>query len=230
VKTKPAPIPFAGSILTDYRYVCAFFSSPQEEYHALLLFVVDGLQHGERAYHVLPSRYREEHVEQLRNAGIDVTAAQQPRQLEVATSNETYLRGGRFNKEAMLALIQETPRTGARLGFPLTRMIAYAETVLEDWSKVDEWIEYETWVSKVLRGYDDVVICTYDTNLLNGAVAFDILRTHPMVIVGGLLYQNPFFVEPDELLSHSSSQATYRGSPTEPELAARHDRRMAGCA
>ena len=28
----------------------------------------------------------------------------------------------------------------------------------------------------------------------------DILRTHPMVIIGGILQQNPFFVPPDEFL------------------------------
>jgi hypothetical protein len=26
------------------------------------------------------------------------------------------------------------------------------------------------------------------------------MRTHPMVIVGGVLYQNPFFVPPEEFL------------------------------
>ena len=28
----------------------------------------------------------------------------------------------------------------------------------------------------------------------------DIMRTHPMVVVGGLLRENPFFVPPDEFL------------------------------
>ena len=28
----------------------------------------------------------------------------------------------------------------------------------------------------------------------------DVMRTHPMVIVGGLLQANPFFVPPDEFL------------------------------
>ena len=28
----------------------------------------------------------------------------------------------------------------------------------------------------------------------------DILRTHPMVLVGGILRDNPFFVPPDEML------------------------------
>jgi hypothetical protein len=213
VKAPALPIPFAGSVLTEYRHVCAFFSSPQEEYGTLLPFMLDGLKRGERAYHVLPTKYREEHLEQLRNAGVDVEAAQQRRQLEVATPSETYLRDGRFSKNAMLALIQETLKDGSKLGFPLTRMVAHAETVLEDWSKVDEWIEYETWVSEVLPGYDDVVVCTYDTNLLNGAVAVDILRTHPVAIIGGLLYQNPFFVEPRELLSQLHQRASVPRKP-----------------
>src|SRR5229473_7295169 len=88
-----APIPFAGSMLGGYRHVCAFFSSPQEEYDTLLPFVRDGLDRGERAYHVLPPQYREEHLEQLRSAGIDVAGALSRRQLEVATPQETYLRG-----------------------------------------------------------------------------------------------------------------------------------------
>ena len=118
MKATAAPIPFAGSTLGGYRHVCAFFSSPQEEYETLLPFVRDGLELGERAYHVLPSQYREEHLEQLRTAGIDVAGALGRRQLEVATPQETYLRGGRFNKDAMLTLIQEALKTGATLGFP----------------------------------------------------------------------------------------------------------------
>jgi hypothetical protein len=44
------------------------------------------------------------------------------------------------------------------------------------------------------------VICTYDANLLNGAIAVDILRTHPVAVIGGRLYENPFFVPPKEFL------------------------------
>jgi hypothetical protein len=201
VKRSAAAIPFAGSVLTDYRHVCAFFSSPEEEYGALLPFVRDGLERGERAYLVLRSEYRQNHLEQLRGIGIDVTATQERRQLEVATVEETYLRGGRFNPDAMLDLIQQTLRTGTTLGFPLTRLIAHvAEKILEDWSNADEWIKYEARLNEVLPAYDDPVICTYDTNLITGTIAVDVLRTHPATIVGGMLYENPFFVQPRDLL------------------------------
>ena len=194
------PIPFAGSELGGYRHVCAFFNSPQEEYATLLPFVRDGLERGERAYHVLPARYRQEHLDQLRSAGIDVRAAQQRRQLEVATPEEVYLRNGRFSKEAMLEVIQEALKARPTLGFPLTRLIAHAEAVLQDGSGANEWIEYETRLNDVLPHYHDPVICTYDANLLNGAIAVDLLRTHPVAIIGGRLYENPFFVPPTKFL------------------------------
>jgi len=208
-----APIPFAGSMLGGYRHVCAFFSSRQQEYDTLLPFVRDGLELGERAYHVLPSQYREEHLEQLRGAGIDVAAAQRRRQLEVATPQETYLRGGRFDKDAMLVLIQEALETGPTLGFPLTRLIAHAEGVLQDWSNINGWIEYETRLNDVLPRYDDPVICTYDANLLNGSIAVDILRTHPVAVIGGLLYENPFFVPPQQFLRQVLQRS---GAPPKP--------------
>ncbi|MEA2989309.1 MAG: hypothetical protein QOG83_2020, partial [Alphaproteobacteria bacterium] len=34
----------------------------------------------------------------------------------------------------------------------------------------------------------------------SASVLMDILRTHPQVIVGGILRENPFYVPPDEFL------------------------------
>jgi hypothetical protein len=104
-------------MLGAYGRVCACFSSPHEEYGTFLPFVRDGLERGERVYHVLPSRYRDEHLEQLPSAGIDVAGAQRRRQLEMTTVQEAFLRDGRFNKDAMLVLIEDVLKSGATLGF-----------------------------------------------------------------------------------------------------------------
>jgi hypothetical protein len=200
------PIFFAGSTLRANRHVCAFFSSAREEYETLLPFVRDGFERGERAYHVCHSHDRDEHLEQLRNAGVDVTEGQRSRQLEVVTAEETYLRGGHFDTDEMLTLIQETLKTGAGLGFPLTRMIAHAESVLEDQHRVNDWIEYEARLNEILPRYGDPVICAYDSNLLSPTIAVDILRVHPAAIIGGVLRENPFFVRPAEFLREKRGQ------------------------
>jgi hypothetical protein len=40
----------------------------------------------------------------------------------------------------------------------------------------------------------------YDLNRHSGSVVMDILRTHPMVIIAGVLQENPLYVPPDEFL------------------------------
>jgi len=195
-----APIRFAGSTLGRYRHVCAFFNTPQDEYRTLLPFIRDGLERGERAFHVLDPENHAPHLARLRGAGIDVDAAQGSGQLEVRVPQETYLRGGRFDKDAMLALIREVLEAGLARGYPLTRLVAHAECVLDDRRGADDWVEYETRLNHLLPRYDDPVICAYDLHRLDAATAFDVMRTHPVVIVGGVLQENPFFVPPDELL------------------------------
>ena len=103
-----------------------------------------------------------------------------------------------FNSDAALALIQETLNTGATLGFPLTRMVAdVAERILDNESNTDEWLKCEARLNAILLRYNDPVICVYDLAKLSGAVVVDVLRTHPMVVIGGLLQENPFFMPPD---------------------------------
>ena len=41
----------------------------------------------------------------------------------------------------------------------------------------------------------------------------DIMRTHPMVIVGGILQENPFFVPPDEFLEELRLRKARRAAP-----------------
>ena len=41
----------------------------------------------------------------------------------------------------------------------------------------------------------------------------DIMRTHPMVIIGGILQENPFFVPPYEFLEELRLRKVRRGVP-----------------
>jgi hypothetical protein len=51
-----APISLAGSQLGQVLHVCAFFSSEDEEYRVLLPFIKEGLEHGDKAVHVVNPR------------------------------------------------------------------------------------------------------------------------------------------------------------------------------
>jgi MEDS: MEthanogen/methylotroph, DcmR Sensory domain len=193
------PIRFCGSVLRTYRHVCAFFQSVDDEYLCLLPFMRDGLAVGDRGVYVI-SQDREGHSARLRGAGVDVEAMEQSGQLEVLESEETYMRAGRFDQDRMLEVIRNILDAGRDRGFPLTRLIAHPECTVRDWEGANSFIQYESRLNDVLPSYPDVVICTYDLTKIGAGVAVDVLRTHPIAVIGGVLHENPFFVPPDELL------------------------------
>lgn len=151
-------IPFAGSFLCEKRHVCAFFHTPDEEYRVLLPFIKDGLERGQKAFHIVDPKLREEHLRRLSAAGIDVAEAERTGHLELRNWEDAYLREGHFDQQKMLALIQEVLDAGKRLGFSLTRLIAHMEWALEDRPGVNDLVEYEARLNYILPRYKDPVI------------------------------------------------------------------------
>jgi hypothetical protein len=74
------------------------------------------------------------------------------------------------------------------------------EWALRDNPGVGDLVEYETRLNYVLPKYADPVICAYDLSKFSASVVMDVMRTHPVVIIGEVLHENPFFVPPDQLL------------------------------
>lgn len=196
----------AGTSLEKHNHVCAFFNTPDEEYRVLLPFIREGIEEGEKAFHIVDPALKSDHEGRLSKAGIDTKTAESRGQLEVKVWNEAYLRDGKFDQDRMISLIQQVLDDG-RKGFPLTRLVAHMEWSLLDRPGVNDIVEYESRLNYVLPKYKDPVVCTYSTTRFSGGVVMDILRTHPMVIVGGVLQENPFYVAPDEFLRELKSRA-----------------------
>ncbi|MGB9431471.1 MAG: MEDS domain-containing protein [Candidatus Acidiferrum sp.] len=200
MKDTAAPIHFAGSQLDEVRHVCAFFNSDDEEYRVLLPFIKDGFGCGDKAVHVVNPNQHKDHLQRLAAVGIDTTTAQQSGQLEVRTNTEAYLRDGHFDQDRMLEAFEQLASGNAKGGFPLSRIVCRMDWAAEGQSHIDNLVEFESRVNDVWRRHDDAVICTYHLGKFGGDTVIDIMRTHPMVIIGGILQENPFFVSPEEFL------------------------------
>ncbi|MGC1450830.1 MAG: MEDS domain-containing protein [Candidatus Sulfotelmatobacter sp.] len=209
-----APISFAGSQLAETRHVCAFFHSEEEEYRVLLPFIKDGFACGHKAVHVVNAHQRSEHMKRLAGAGIDPAAAERSGQLELRTNIETYLRDGQFDKDRMLHAFEQIASGNATGGFPLSRIVCRMDWAAEGKSHTNDLIEFESRVNHVWEHHDDAVICTYHIGQFGGDTVIDIMRTHPMIIIGGILQRNPFFVPPTEFLQELRERRTGLSSST----------------
>ncbi len=212
MKRATAPIPFAGSLLDETRHVCAFFNSDEEEYRVLLPFIKDGFQCGHKAIHVVNPDQRQSHLQRLDQAGIDSAIAQQSGQLELRINTDVYLPDGRFDPDRMIAVFERLASGNTAGGFPLSRICCRMDWAVEDRSRVDDVIEFESRVNDVWLRHDDAVICTYHLGQFGGDVVIDIMRTHPMVIIGGILQRNPFYIPPEELLGEFRQRRAQRST------------------
>jgi hypothetical protein len=200
MKTAVPPISLAGAELGEVRHVCALFHSDDEEYRVLLPFIKDGFECGDKAIHIVNPDQHGDHLRRLSAAGIDTASAQQRGQFDLRTNTETYLRDGRFDQDRMLEVFEQAASGNDNGAFPLSRIVCRMDWAAEGRTHLDNRIEFESRVNDVWRRHDDAVICTYHLAQFSGDTVIDIMRTHPVVIIGGILQQNPFFVPPERFL------------------------------
>jgi hypothetical protein len=190
----------ATTLIETRCHVCAFFRGSNEEYKVLIPFLREGINTGDKAVEILKPAHRPEHVRRLTEAGVPVKSVLARGQLELRDWSDTYLRNGRFDQHEMTALLEKIARDGERRGTGVTRLWADMQWAAEESWDVRELVEYEAGLNKMLPKHNMATVCAYDLTRFRSSVVMDVLRTHPLVIVGGALRQNPFYVEPDEFL------------------------------
>jgi len=209
------PVNLAGSTLTHACHACAFFHTKEEEYRVLMPFIMEGFERGDRAFHIVDPEHRAAHLERLAHEGVDIAAAEAKGQLEVLNWRETYLKDGRFDQhrmiETLLAMIDPAKAPEGKT----SRNIANMEWALEDRPGSHEIVEYEARLNQALPPQHAPVVCTYDLSKFDASVVIDIMRTHPMVIIGGILQENPFFIPSEQMLKELEAR-THRGADASP--------------
>jgi hypothetical protein len=198
--TIPQSSQFTGNSSIQRGHVCAFFNSVDEQRRVLQPFIKGGFDQQDKAYHVVDPEQREEHLRWLAEAGIDVRKAMSTGQLEVRPWQDGPLGDVSLDPDTWMVACEQVLQLGAAAGYAHTRFVAQMEWALgRRWEDVDLF-EFETRLNYVIPKYEDWVICSYNLPKFGASVMMDALRTHPVVIIGGLVWENPFFVPPDQLL------------------------------
>jgi hypothetical protein len=212
MKTSAQSAQFTANNFGTHRHICAFFNSVDEQHRVLRSYIKNGFADGDKAFHYVDPKRRDEHLSWLAEEGVDVPEATATGQLEVRPWQDATLRGGRFELETWLSTFEEVLQSGPAAGYGQTRFFGHMEWALTGLPGTEDLIEYEIRVNDVIPKYEDTVVCTYDLTKFGASAAMDALRTHPFVIIGGLVQENPFYVSPDQLLSEIRERRSARKS------------------
>ena len=190
----------AGRPLGDYYHVCAFFDSRDEEYAVLGPFFKEGLDRGEKSVHIVDPTLIPDHLQRLEASGIETERCRQGGQLDVLSWDDAYLSNGTFEQERMLGAINAVIAAGLAGGYPKMRIMGNMGWTLKGQPGTEQVLEFEARVNEVLTESRQLAVCVYDSSRISGAMMMDILRSHPLTLIGTVLHQNPFYVPPAELV------------------------------
>ncbi|VTU16453.1 hypothetical protein RA8CHR_01272 [Variovorax sp. RA8] len=83
----------------------------------------------------------------------------------------------------------------------ISRITGHAEWAGEHWPGVEDFLEYEARLNDVVPKGRDTVVCLYDLSKTSASLVADVLRTHPVIILGGVLHENPFFTPVEQFIT-----------------------------
>lgn len=198
----------AGTAI-EHFHVCAFFDSREQEYDVLIPFFREALDQGEKSIHILDPATLAEHRNRLTAGGIDTHACEACGQLELQSWQGVYLdENGVFEKDRMLATLDAACKQAAKAGYPRVRIMGNMDWAFRGAAVEKDLLAYEAEVNEVLSKNRQPAICVYDIAKLNGSTMMDLLRTHPLTLINGIVQENPFYTPATEMLEELRNRET----------------------
>lgn len=186
-----------GSDVSHGDHLCGVYRGSRERDAILFPFIEAALRSGDKCICVVDGM---DPTEVIAGLAPDLSARERAdrRQLDVISAADLYLRSGRFSwSEAVGAwksAISEVMYDGRFQG-------VYA---VETWSLLDvepdrnELMMLESKMNRFMPLFPQQILCLYDLDCFGGGIVVDLLRTHPKMLVRGMVAENPYYLDPDD--------------------------------
>jgi hypothetical protein len=197
-------------------HICGFYRQASERDEILIPFLVEGLKAGDKCTCVVDSCTPDDVLTRM-SEHIEVEPYVSDRQLEVLDACGTYLADGGFLPERMLKFWEGKARQGlgrqnvgdgrpsdssSRPDGPMrARNIGDMSWAHRNESVVSDLMGYESELNRIMSNFPQVNLCLYDLTRCSGDLIMDVLKTHPKALLGGMVIDNPYYLDPDEFLA-----------------------------
>ena len=188
-----------------HDHLCLIYESQEDQFDAIIPFITLGLARKEQCVYIVDDNTARAISDKLRAEGIDVDAAVKSGALAITTKQETYLRNGYFDPDQMIGFLERATDSAKQAGFSALRVSGEMTWALGGDPGVEKLMEYEAKLNNFFPQKDALAICQYNRNRFSPEVIINVIRTHPLVIYGGLVCRNFYYVPPAEFLKPDQS-------------------------
>lgn len=188
--------------LKPHDHICLIYETSQDWKDAVIPFLKIGLERGEKCLYVVDSHTANQIRHFLKKEGIDVESVRQSGQFVILHESEAYTREGSFDPDRMIALLASETEKALSEGYTALRVTGEMTWVLKGLPGSEKVIEYEAKLnSDLFPKHPCVAICQYNRQRFDPEIIKGVILTHPIVIWGKQLYENIYYIPPEEVLS-----------------------------
>ncbi|MDH7486378.1 MAG: GAF domain-containing protein [Anaerolineae bacterium] len=193
--------PHSAMDLRPGNHICCLFQTEEEHRAVLTPFLRHGLERGEKVLYIVDAHTAEVILGYLRDEGVDVEACLERGQFAILTRDDAYMQEGMFDPERMIALLRAETERALAEGYPALRVTGEMTWALRGLPGSERLIEYEARLNEFFPGSRCLALCQYDRRRFDAALLLDVLRTHPIAVIGTEVYDNFYYIPPAEFLS-----------------------------
>jgi len=187
-------------------HVCMVYENRAEQVAAAIPFILRGLEENECCLYVADDLTVAEVLEALSKRGVDVKREKDKGALRLFTKRDSYLRKGRFDPEEMIETLSTNTEEAVQSGFRGLRITGEMTWALGGEIGCDRVIEYEALLNRYFPGSNSLAICQYNRERFSPSIIRDVLRTHPIAILGNHVCHNLYYEPPEFLLSGGNDE------------------------
>lgn len=186
--------------LSLHEHLCVIYETREEQFAVASPFLATGLERGEKCLLFADENTAAAVLDALRKRGTDVDPHLRGGALTITHKRDTDLRQGRFDPDRWIGFLIEASAEAAASRFSALRILGDLSGALREDTSTGNFLEYESGVNRFVRDHNARMICQYSRNLDSPEFMLGIIRTHPVVVYGGLVCKNPYYVPPEEFL------------------------------
>lgn len=186
-------------------HLCLIHDSAVEKLAALVPYLRTGLARGERSLFLgrLASCRAVERT--LVSEGIPVGRETERGALVLLSDRDSWLDRGRFDPNAFKDLLRRAEQQAMDDGFSGLRATWDVTWLLEDVPGAEHWLAFEAGLNAFLAGSRTSALCRYPRSRSSAALLADVLRTHPLALLGHQVCPNAFYEPPEMVVGHSTA-------------------------
>jgi len=184
-----------------HDHLCLIYETEEEQFSAVIPYMKIGLERDEKCLYVVDDNTAAMVIDRMKGAGMDVENAVKSGKLTIASKQDAYLKQGYFDPDWMIGFLRRATDEAKAAGFSGLRITGEMTWVLGGDPGTERLMEYEAKLNYFFPKNDALAICQYNRNRFSPVIIKDVISTHPIVIYGGLVCSNFYYVPPDDFLA-----------------------------